>query len=272
MAFLLRVSLPDRPGSLGQLASALGTVGADIEAIEVVERRLDGTAVDDVLVGLPAGALPDSLVSACRSVPGVAVDWISRFAAGGGLFPDLEAVEVMTQEPSSAAARLVDVLPTVFRADWAALVCLPDGAPGRQGPLDVRHASSAAPDLDGLPLARPVTAGARRVAVPPAWEGLVGADLVLALATVPAGWTVPGSDHAAGSDHAGPDHAASDHAVGHACGRPVPADAAEPGEALLALGRRGGPEFLDSELARLFHLSSLAASITGAARDGSPVT
>ena len=139
MAFLLRVALPDRPGSLGQLATALGTVGADIEAIEVVERRFDRTAVDDVLVGLPPGALPDSLVSACRSVPGIVVEWISRFAAGGGLFPDLEAVEVMTQDPTEAAARLVDVLPTVFRTDWAAVVSRSAGS------LSVEYATPAAP-------------------------------------------------------------------------------------------------------------------------------
>ncbi|MCW2770497.1 MAG: amino acid-binding protein, partial [Aeromicrobium sp.] len=38
MAFLLRVELPDVPGSLGTLATALGGAGADIEAIEIVER------------------------------------------------------------------------------------------------------------------------------------------------------------------------------------------------------------------------------------------
>ncbi len=242
MAFLLRVALPDRPGSLGQLATALGTVGADIEAIEVVERRLDGSAVDDVLVGLPPGALPEELVSACRSVPGVTVEWISRYAAGGGLFPDLEAVEVMTHEPTAAAARLTDVLPTVFRADWAALVHrYPTGV------LLVEHASSAAPDLNGLVLDHRPGPGADRVPVPAGWTGPVGADLVLAVAPVDAAWVCQGC--------AAPDAG------------PGPA-AAESGEdrQLLAIGRRGGPEFLDSELARLFHLASLAGSISSGSR------
>ena len=48
--FLLRVELPDVPGSLGRLASAIGEAGGDIEAIEIVEKRHDGTAVDDVLL------------------------------------------------------------------------------------------------------------------------------------------------------------------------------------------------------------------------------
>ncbi len=35
---------------------------------------------------------------------------------------------------------------------------------------------------------------------------------------------------------------------------------------VVALGRRGGPEYLDSELARLGHLVTLAASIARARR------
>ena len=58
MAFLLRVELPDVPGSLGALATALGSAKADIEAIEIVEHRADGTAVDDVLLELPPTSCP----------------------------------------------------------------------------------------------------------------------------------------------------------------------------------------------------------------------
>ena len=57
MTYLLRVAVPDRPGSLGALATALGEVGADIVSLDVVERH-DGLAVDDVLVELPHGASP----------------------------------------------------------------------------------------------------------------------------------------------------------------------------------------------------------------------
>ena len=39
MPFLLRVELPDVPGSLGRLATAIGEAGGDIEAIEIVEKR-----------------------------------------------------------------------------------------------------------------------------------------------------------------------------------------------------------------------------------------
>ncbi len=46
MPFLLRVELLDVPGSLGRVATAIGEAGGDIEAIEIVEKRHDGTAVD----------------------------------------------------------------------------------------------------------------------------------------------------------------------------------------------------------------------------------
>src|SRR5688500_20386879 len=97
MPFLLRVELPDVPGSLGRLATAIGEARGDIEAIEIIEKRHDGTALDDVL--LETEAMPDSIVSACNALEGVHVVWISRYAAGGNLVMDLEAVEAIAAQP-----------------------------------------------------------------------------------------------------------------------------------------------------------------------------
>ena len=118
MPFLLRVELPDVPGSLGRVATAIGEAGGDIEAIEIVEKR-DGTAVDDVLLEMHGGAMPDSVVSACNVLDGVRVMWISRYAAGGNIFLDLEVVEELTADPDKALDRVVDLLPVAFRSDWA---------------------------------------------------------------------------------------------------------------------------------------------------------
>jgi hypothetical protein len=196
---LLRVELPNVPGSLGRLATAIGAAGGDIEAIEIVEKGLDGTDVDDVLLDMVDGGMPDSVVSACNAVDGVRVLWISRYLAGGGLFPDLEVVESLTQDPETALDRLVEVLPVAFRCEWAARVLRgPDG-------LVVEHASDGAPaELD----LKPGTGLDRQV---------LGDDVV---AVAPAGH-----------------------------------------KKVVVLGRRGGPEFLDSELARLGHLVGLATSI-----------
>lgn len=128
MVFLFRVELPDVPGALGALATTLGATGADIDAIEIVERN-DGRVVDDVLLEVPAGVLPDALVSACQRLEQVRVLWVSRYNAGASLGRDLETVEAMTGEPRRAVAWLVDLAPATFRADWAMALRESDGVP-----------------------------------------------------------------------------------------------------------------------------------------------
>nr|WP_218876825.1 ACT domain-containing protein [Nocardioides marinisabuli] len=195
---MLRVELPDVPGSLGRLASAIGEAGGDIEAIEIVEKR-DDVAVDDVLLDLVPGTMPDTIVSACHALPDVRVVWISRYAAGGNLFLDLEAVEELTASPAQAINRLVDLLPVTFRADWAARVHRADG---------ILHATDAAPPE--LPFVEVVRT--KRIEIDGDDNNIyVAADLS--------------------------------------------------GNEVVLLGRRGGPEFLDSELARVGHLAALAVSI-----------
>ncbi len=180
MPYLLRVELPDVPGSLGRLATAIGMAGGDIEAIEIVEKRHDGTAVDDVLLETAPGAMPDSIVSACNALDGVSVIWISRYAAGGNLVLDLEAVEELTADPEVALDRLIDLLPATFRADWGARVSKSDGvlyathaAPGRPG-VDPDRAGRAPPDRrrERRPHRRPPQQDRVRVHRPPRRTGV----------------------------------------------------------------------------------------------------
>ena len=211
MPYLLRVELPDVPGSLGRVASAIGEAGGDIEAIEIVEHRIDGVAVDDVLLEMAPGVMPDSVVSACNQLDGVHVVWVSRYAAGGNVFLDLEVVETLTQNPRTALDELVDLVPIAFRADWGVRLSLTDGG------VKQVHGTSAAPDLGDdqaawLPLAR-----AGRLTVHEGWTQLTGN----VVAGAPLG----------------------------------------PTEAVV-LGRRGGPDILDSEIARLGHLAALAVTIS----------
>ena len=209
MSYLLRVELPDVPGSLGRLASAIGSAGGNIDAIEIVGRG-DGTAVDDVFLAADGGVMPDSIVSAVQQLDGMHVMWISRYAAGTNLFLDLEAVESMTEDPEHAATRLVELMPEVFRVDWALLV-------RREADrIAVVSGTSAAP-----------------TEIPPEieWpEDVSGATR----------FEAPGGLLAAGS--------------------PLPPDEA------VVIARRGGPDFLDSELARLGHLVALATAIRARAR------
>lgn len=201
MPYLLRVRLPDVPGSLGRVASAIGEAGGDIEAIEIVEKA-DGYAVDDVLLEIAPGTMPDSIVSACAQLDGVSVLWVNRYAAGGNLFLDLEVVEALTEDPQNAGHRIVDLLPMAFRVDWAVRLQRRDGG------AEIVQASEAAPS-----------------SVP--WPDV----------TVPT--CLPGNDTYV------------------ECAAPY-------GDDMVVLGRRGGPEFLGSELARLSHLLGLATSISKA--------
>ena len=69
--FTLQVSLPDRPGSLGMLASAIGSAGADIRGLEFLKSE-DGTGYDQITVAVP-GTDPSDLVEILNSIGGVEV-------------------------------------------------------------------------------------------------------------------------------------------------------------------------------------------------------
>jgi ACT domain-containing protein len=69
--FTMQVSLPDRPGSLGMLASAIGSAGADIRGLEVL-KSVDGTGFDEIIVAVP-GTDPSDLVEILNSIGGVTV-------------------------------------------------------------------------------------------------------------------------------------------------------------------------------------------------------
>jgi hypothetical protein len=69
--FRLQLSLPDRPGALGLLASAIGAAGGDIRALVVVKSE-GGRGFDDVTVAVP-GSDPTDLLEVLGSIGGVEV-------------------------------------------------------------------------------------------------------------------------------------------------------------------------------------------------------
>ena len=155
-----------------------------------------------MLLETAPGAMPDSIVSACNALDGVRVLWISRYAAGGNVFLDLEAIEDLTAHPMGALDRLVDLLPAVFRADWGARV-------GRDARRPPPHRGAP----QDVPWAKVDTTDRLEV----------DDDVQLLAAT------------------------------------------RLDNDEIMVIGRRGGPEFLDSELARLGHLAALALSISRSA-------
>lgn len=209
MSYLLRVELPDVPGSLGRVATAIGDVGANIEAIEIVAHARSKTAINDIFITATNDLMPDRIVSACTALEDVTVHWISRYAAGGNVFLDLEAVEQLTQEPRQAIKRLVELLPQVFRVDWAALMQRDE-----EQRLRIVQGSNAAPD------------------------------------EVPASTTWPAELTKTGLLEPGEDWSSM-----LLAGVPISE------EQIVVLGRRGGPEFLDSEMARFQYLVVLATTV-----------
>jgi hypothetical protein len=101
VSYLLRLVLPDRPGALGAVATALGTVGADILSVDVIERS-PGSATDDFVVELPPDKLADSLVSAAATVPGVQVESIRPYAGQIDPHRELALLDSLGQSPESS--------------------------------------------------------------------------------------------------------------------------------------------------------------------------
>ena len=174
MSYLLRVVLPDRPGMLGAVATALGEAGGDIVSLDVVERGPDG-AVDDLVVAMPPGGLADRLITAAQRVPGVVVESLRPYYGAADLHRDLELVDALAAAPAEGLALLVDGAPRVFRAGWAVLL--------EAGPT-VLGASAGAPDVERVDLPWLPLLSARRLDpradwVPERWQAL-GTELAAA--------------------------------------------------------------------------------------------
>src|ERR1043165_5917685 len=122
-SYLLRVELEDRPGSLGSLAVALGSVGADILSLDVVERT-SGYAVDDLVVELPHGAMPDMLITAAEKLNGVYVDSIRPHTGLLEAHRELELIDHVAAADGrhTRLQVLVDEAPKVLRVAWSTVV------------------------------------------------------------------------------------------------------------------------------------------------------
>jgi hypothetical protein len=170
VSFLIRVLLPDSPGTLGAVATALGTVGADILSVDVVERGT-GLAVDDLVVELPSGRLPDALITAAESVEGVEVDAVRPYAGVLDTHRELELVEEIAARPKTGLDILAEGVPRIVRAGWAMVVEHAETGAVRLA------SSSAAPetpitDLPWLPLERATVLDSEEAWIPETWKEL----------------------------------------------------------------------------------------------------
>ena len=161
-SYLLRVELDDRPGSLGSLAVALGSVGADILSLDVVERG-SGSAIDDLVVELPPGSMPDVLITAAERLPGVRVHSVRPHTGLLDAHRELELIDHVAAASDRPAKlqKLANEAPRVLRVSWCAVVLRTRdptgssaGSPAARAPRRPRWArcrgcrSNAPPPLD----------------------------------------------------------------------------------------------------------------------------
>lgn len=74
--FRMTISLPDSPGSLGAVASAIGFAGGNIKSLVITEHGQE-TANDEIVVAIP-GSDPTDLLNVLNALGGVSVLSVTR--------------------------------------------------------------------------------------------------------------------------------------------------------------------------------------------------
>jgi hypothetical protein len=171
VSYLLRLVVPDRPGTLGAVATALGQAGVDIVSVDVLERG-GGVAVDDIVVEMPPDRLPDRLITAAQAVDGVQVESLRPFSGALDTHRELELLEALSRAAEGTAVKLLAAeLPRVFHSGWAAVLQRTTAG------VEVPAASDAAPIFEGLvlpwlPLTAPRLLPSDGDWLPPRWQDM----------------------------------------------------------------------------------------------------
>jgi hypothetical protein len=136
----IRLRVPDRPGSLGRVASAIGAVSGDIAGVDVLAGEA-GHALDDVVVQVRDAEHLDVVLAALAGVPGVGIDGVHHPAPPAPGHGDLQLVAQVLAQPGRSLQTLVDGAPGALGVDWAAIVHTEIG----RGELDVVATSAGSP-------------------------------------------------------------------------------------------------------------------------------
>ncbi|CAB0549121.1 amino acid-binding ACT domain protein [Corynebacterium diphtheriae] len=194
MSYLIRVQIPDEPGSLGRVAEAVGLIGGNISSVDVVEAFSNGTVTDDMVVELPTGTMADELITAAHEVEGVEVDSIRPFSGRvdrRGQIAMLASVAGASTN-STLLADMVNKMPQALTSSWAILL-------RAKNPVTRVTASNGAPADDGSnPSALPIEQARilqpeKESWIPESWAildssliaaPLTGTDLVLVIGRV----------------------------------------------------------------------------------------
>ena len=144
MSYLVRVLLPDTPGSLGFLANALGEIEADIRSVDIVENFPDGTVMDDIVLDLPKTTMADEIITAAQTVDGVEIDSIRPFSGRVDRRGQIHLLAKVASRRSVTAAmeEVCAAIPKALTSNWAIVITNDD-------PIKRIASSDAAPADDG---------------------------------------------------------------------------------------------------------------------------
>ena len=166
MLYVMRVSLPDVPGTLGAAASALSQVGANIVSLRVIDRD-ERHAFDEICIEATS-LQPEDIRKAVEVLPGIVVETIRRIARIPDPLGALTLADRLARGEGPPLDVLVNGLPDALSAAWAmALEAI-------EGELRVVSASPDAPSPGILEAPWLPLVGARRLEVtdrmPPGWR------------------------------------------------------------------------------------------------------
>lgn len=116
MLFDLRIMIPDRPGALGAVATALSHGGANIVTLDVVEHG-DGVAVDHLCVDAPDG-LTDALRRVALDIPEATVEAVRPVDAFRDTLAPVELAAALAAAGPDALHLLVSDTPGALWTTW----------------------------------------------------------------------------------------------------------------------------------------------------------
>ena len=131
--YALEISLPDRPGTLGILASVIGSLGGDVVDVDVLEHER-GRVRDELTVDLAGPEMADRLMSDLGELDGLEVEHLAPLGTYGHhlLVDALEVAAAMVAEVTVPGLfdALASGVAAAFGVSWAVVV-----AEGRERPL-----------------------------------------------------------------------------------------------------------------------------------------
>ena len=124
--YVLRLWLPDFPGTLGRVAAAIGQAGGDVIGIEILERGV-GMAIDELIVVIPSDAenAMEQLIAEVSQVEGVAVEDIHTVALDR---PDQSvlaldtAARIMESPRDERLEATCELVREMLESDWCTIM------------------------------------------------------------------------------------------------------------------------------------------------------